>query len=233
MGMKKGSGKPSALKLFFYSGAVLLILASAISILLAATSSIYQNSASIAFTVCFSLTLSFLVVSYLLHKGRKPKAVIKELGLSRKAFNRKTVGYGVLLFVIYIAILFAIVIFSEVTGITVNSNVQQIIGGYPLWALIFLSVIAPLNEEIAFRAFLVPRIGVVLSGLIFAVLHFGYGSVSEIVVALWFGLAGGYVFKRTKSLYPSLITHMAVNSLTAITIFLVLHGGISTIALVH
>jgi membrane protease YdiL (CAAX protease family) len=224
MGMGKGSGKPSALKFLFYSGTVLLLLAVAIILFCTATGYLTSASSSLAFSLCFSLLLSFLVLSYLLHKGKKPRAIVKELGLSRKALSWKNAGYAVLLFIIYIGILFAIAILSRVTGITINSNVQQTIGSYPVWALLFLSIIAPLNEEIAFRAFLVPRIGVLFSGLLFAVLHFGYGSVSEIAVALWFGLAGGYVFKRTKSLYPSLMTHIAINSLTAITLVVFLHG---------
>ena len=220
----KGSGKASALKSIFYSGTILLIIALAACLMGAAVGFIDPNAANLAFTVCFSLLLSFLVVSFLLHKGKKPKAILKGLGLSRKALNWQTVGYGATLFLMYLVILFALAAFSQLTGIQISSNVQQAIGGYPAWALLFLSVIAPLNEEIAFRGFLVPRIGVVLSGLLFAILHFGYGSVSEIAVALWFGLAGGYVFKKTKSLYPSLITHMAVNSITAISILAFVHG---------
>jgi membrane protease YdiL (CAAX protease family) len=216
--MRKGSGKSTAPKVFFYTGTFLFILVAAISVIGLLTGSINSATASMAFTLAFSLTLSFLVISYLLHKGKSLKRIVKELGLSRKALNRRTIGYGLLLFAIYVIIIFAIATISSITGVQINSNVQQTIGGYPIWALVFLSIIAPLNEEIAFRGFLVPRIGVLFSGLLFAVLHFGYGSVSEIVIALWFGLAGGYVFKRTKSLYPSLMTHILVNSITAIAI---------------
>jgi hypothetical protein len=224
MGMGKGSGKTSAPKSLFYAGTILLLSATAISLFGNVTGIFAPAATSLAFTICFSLTLSFLVVSYLLHKGKKPKAIVKELGLSRKALTWKNAGYGLLLFLVYIGIIFAIAVFSQVTGTTISSNVQQTIGGYPIWALVFLSIIAPLNEEIAFRGFLVPRIGVVLSGLVFAVLHLGYGSVSEIAVALWFGLAGGYVFKKTKSLYPSLMTHIAINSVTTILLAVFLHA---------
>ena len=232
MGMAKGRGKTTALRLLFYSGTIILLLALVISLVGALTGAINSDAASMAFTICFSLVLSFAVISYLLYKGKKPKAIIKELGLSGKAFNRQAVGYALVLFAIYIAIIFGIAIFSQITGIAVNSNVQQTIGNYPIWALVFLSVIAPLNEEIAFRGFLVPRIGVVLSGLVFAILHFGYGSVSEIAVALWFGLSGGYAFKKTKSLYPSLMTHIAVNSITAISILFFVQSGMMGV-LVH
>jgi membrane protease YdiL (CAAX protease family) len=50
------------------------------------------------------------------------------------------------------------------------------------------------------------------------------------VVALWFGLTGGYVFKKTKSLYPSLMTHIMVNTITSIAIITILP---TMLALVH
>jgi membrane protease YdiL (CAAX protease family) len=231
--MGKRSGKSSALKLFFYSGTAVLLIASLVSVLGALIGFMDPNTASLAFTVCLSLLFSFSVISYLLRKGKRPRLIIKELGLSRKALTWKMVGYGAILFLIYLAILFGFATFSQLTGIQISSNVQQVIGSYPVWALVFISIVAPLNEEIAFRAFLVPRIGVLFSGLIFAVLHLGYGSISEIAVALWFGLTGGYVFKKTKSLYPSLITHMAVNSLTAVSIFAFIHYGGPMLILVH
>jgi len=222
--MAKGSSNQAALKAFFYSGTVLLVLATCLSLFGSIFGLFDPNSASLAFTICFSLLISFLVFSYLLSKGKNPKAIIKGLGLSRKSFAWKSMKYAIVLFVVYIGILFAMAIYSSATGTVISSNVQQTIGGYPIWALLFIAVIAPINEEIAFRGFLVPRIGVICSGLLFAVLHFGYGSIAEIAVALWFGLAGGYVFKKTKSLYPSMITHIAINSLTAITLVAFMHG---------
>jgi membrane protease YdiL (CAAX protease family) len=220
--MRKGSGKSTALKLFFYFGTILILIAMAASLIALYFGYLSAIDASVYFTVAFSLLLSFLVVSYLLHKGKKPKKIIQELGLSKKSLTPKMVGYGLIIFAIYVAIILAIAAISSITGTQINSNVQQTIGGFPIWAIVFIAVIAPINEEITFRGFLVPRIGIIPSGLLFAALHFGYGSISEIVIALWFGLTGGYVFKKTKSLYPSLITHMMVNTITAIAVVTIL-----------
>lgn len=220
--MAKRSGKKGApaLKAIFYVGLVLLVIGAAYSIYDVTKYPATDITAppEVWFTVILSLLFSFAVISYLLSRGKKGKEIIKELGLSRKALNARTVGYGMLLFGTYIAILLAIAAFSLITGIAVSSNVQQTIGTYPIWALVFISIVAPFNEEIAFRGFLVPRIGIILSGLLFAILHFGYGSISEIAVALWFGLMGGYIFKKTRSLYPTLITHILVNSVTSIAL---------------
>ena len=231
--MKKGSRRAFKLKHFFYIGTLALAIGVAVSLLIVSLNLSYASAANVDFSVCLSLLFSFAVLSYLLHKGKRPKAIIGELGLSRKAFTWRALGWAILLFLAFLAFAFVVGILSAATGAHVSSNVAQTVGWFPIWALVFVSVIAPLNEEIAFRGFLVPRIGIVLSAIIFALMHFGYMSYLEIAGALWFGLVAGYVFKKTKSLYPSLIAHIAVNSFTLSTLFVAVHWGSSLFILVH
>jgi membrane protease YdiL (CAAX protease family) len=40
-----------------------------------------------------------------------------------------------------------------------------------------------------------------------------------VVAALIFGLVAGYVFRKTESLYPSLVAHVLVNTLTILVTF--------------
>ncbi|MGC8730310.1 MAG: CPBP family intramembrane glutamic endopeptidase [Candidatus Micrarchaeia archaeon] len=92
----------------------------------------------------------------------------------------------------------------------------------PVYFLIFSFIIAPFTEEILFRGFLVPRLGIILSAIIFAVPHFiSYLSISEFVAAFLFGLAAGYAYKKTGSLYVSILAHMLVNFLAILSIFLI------------
>lgn len=227
MAMGKGSGKPSALKYFFYIGTLALLIGVVASFIIISFDLSYASAAAVDFAICFSLLLSFAVVSYLLHKGRKPKAIIRELGLSRKALTWQALGWTVLILLGYLAFVFGVGIISAVIGIQTETNVQQTVGWFPIWALAFASFIAPLNEEIAFRGFLTPRIGIIASAIIFALFHFGYMSYIEIAGALWFGLMAGYVFKKTRSLYPSLIMHIAVNALTLSTLFIAVRWVVS------
>ena len=114
---------------------------------------------------------------------------------------------------------------------------------------------------------MVPRLGIVLSSIIFGVGHLSYFSTSltpniwlqaialavatvglfycyklrswsyaasivivvllfmtgnlgiDVIAAVIFGLLAGYIFKKTNSLYPSIIAHALVNTLTIIATF--------------
>ncbi len=174
-----------------------------------------------------SIDLSFifpaLAVSYLFIKGKRPDQIIPELGLSRKGINPRNIMYGILLFMAVLSFGALVSLVSYATGIPLPTNVQTVLNGLPLYFLIFTFLIAPINEEILFRGLMVPRIGIIFSAIIFAVLHASYLSVSEFAAALLFGLIAGYAFKRTGSLYTSIIGHMLVN-LLAIISFLSIGG---------
>ncbi|MGC8495937.1 MAG: CPBP family intramembrane glutamic endopeptidase [Candidatus Micrarchaeia archaeon] len=171
-------------------------------------------------TIYLSLLFPSIVFSYLLFKGKQISSIISELGLSRKAFTARNILIGISLFFAIILLSIAMGLFSEVTSIPLPTNVTALLGGMPLYLLVFSFLIAPIDEEILFRGFLVPRIGIIASALLFALLHFSYSSISEVVAALVFGLLAGYVFKRTKSLYASITGHILVNMLTIIAMLL-------------
>ena len=163
-------------------------------------------------TIAQSMLFSLVVFVYLSVRGKTLKQAISELGLNRKTLNRSTLFLALLLFLVVLALEFGIGIFQVVTGIQVPTNVQQVFAGLPLYFVVFTVVVAPINEEILFRGFLVPRIGIIFSALIFAALHYlSYNSIAEFIAALVFGLLAGYVRERYKSLYPSIIAHVAIN----------------------
>jgi CAAX protease family protein len=165
-------------------------------------------------SITLSLALPSMVFSYLLFRGNTIGQIISQLGLSRDRFTLKMIAAGILVFFGVMLFSLAISVFSTATNIQLPTNVQTVLAGTPLYFLVFTFLVAPINEEIFFRGFLVPRIGIIASALLFAVLHFTYASVSEFVAALFFGLLAGYVYKRTKSLYPSIVAHMIVNFIT-------------------
>lgn len=168
-----------------------------------------------------SLFFPFIVFSYLLSRGKSLKMILAELGLTRDKLTAKNLLYGILLFFAIIVLGAVLALFSSLTSIQLPTNVQSVLAGTPLWFLIFTFLIAPINEEIFFRGFLVPRLGIVLSGIIFAVLHLSYWSVSEFAAALFFGLLAGYVFKKRRSLYATILAHALVNFLTIISLIYV------------
>ena len=202
--------------------ALLLILLASMPILIFSLQNgmIGENIAGYIFDAQLSFLFSLSVLAFLAHKGKSAGEIVAELGLSKDKLSIKLLGIGVLLFAIFFLLDLMVGLIGNITNIQINTNVYTIFGSAPLWVYVFISLIGPINEEILFRAFLVPRIGIIVSALIFGILHAGYGSTFGVdtIAAFSFALVAGYVFKKTKSLYPSILGHMLVNLLAVVAI---------------
>ncbi|MSP77874.1 MAG: CPBP family intramembrane metalloprotease [Rhodospirillaceae bacterium] len=90
-----------------------------------------------------------------------------------------------------------------------------------LAAFAVMAVLAPLVEELVFRGLLYgwlesrwnSRVAFVVSSLVFAVAHY---ELAHIVLVLPLGLLFGYLRRRTNSLLPSLVAHVANNTLAVV-----------------
>ncbi|MDE1851721.1 MAG: CPBP family intramembrane metalloprotease [Candidatus Micrarchaeota archaeon] len=232
----------------------------------------YFSGINAASSVSFAIAVFVYLVFY---KRESLKKAVGELRLSKRHFGIGSIAMGILMFLAILALEFVIALYSTTTGTTVNSNIGLLLSGATLWVYLFTAFIAPVCEEIMFRGFLVPRIGIVLSAVIFGTGHLAYMSTSyvpglavqavsaivvvalvwfslfrlrspyyaisvvavgimfiagylgiEVISALVFGLIAGYVFKRTKSLYPSITAHILVNSLAVIVYVYGVGGGV-------
>lgn len=171
-------------------------------------------------TIFISLLFSFAVFAYLLGKGKTLKDIVSELGLSKKRLTFRYISIGIGLFILFLIIEIGIGLFSELTKIQIVTNVATDLANMPLYFYLFAFLVAPINEEILFRGFLVPRIGIVWSALIFGIMHYlSYSSIAEMAAAFVFGLAAGYIFKKTNSLYPSIIGHALFDFSTVLALF--------------
>jgi len=74
-------------------------------------------------------------------------------------------------------------------------------------------------EEFFFRGFLVKRLGMVPSSIIFAAAHISYGSIAEIIGVFFLGLILAYWYKKHNSLLQNYIAHLAYD-LISIAIYL-------------
>ncbi|MEM3791633.1 MAG: CPBP family intramembrane glutamic endopeptidase, partial [Candidatus Micrarchaeaceae archaeon] len=157
-------------------------------------------------------------------KNKSLSASIKELGLSKKSFSFGMVLIGLGIFLSIFALEILVGLLSVITKVKINTNVSVVLQGAPIWFLLFAIFVTPFCEEILFRGFLVPRIGILLSAFVFGLLHADYNSTFgiEIIAAFIFGIIAGYVFKKTKSLYPSIIAHGIVNGITLFTTFVLM-----------
>jgi membrane protease YdiL (CAAX protease family) len=210
------------LKTLFYFATSLTAIVFVLSFYLFAINSISLIKAEIYSSITFSLLLSSSVFAYLLYKKQNVHLMLLNLGLSKDNISKKIFYYGIVLFFIIFVLEILISLFSYFSGISLPTNVSKVLSGTPLYFLLFSIFISPLNEEIFFRGFLVPRYGIIFPALLFALLHAGYGSIVEGIGAFIFGILAGYIFKKTKSLYPSIIAHVLVNSLAISALLLLI-----------
>ncbi len=178
------------------------------------TSKQYGAYASIA----VSLTFPLIVFSYLLRKHGSVKAVFRVLGLGRDKLTYRNIWIGVGLFIAILSIEMLLAVFQIITGIKLPTNVQKIYAGMPIWFFVLVFTLIPFDEETMFRGFLVPRVGIIVSALIFAALHASYLSIAEVIAAFVYGLLAGYTFKKTGSLYTTIMAHALINLVAVIAI---------------
>ncbi len=227
-----------------YAITLLLILgmayeASAISSSQIATQAL--TTPELILTSLFSFFLSFIAISYMFIRGNTLQDIIESLGLSRNKFSVKMLAYGVMIFVMILLLEIVLTLASQVSGIVISTNTQILLGGAPFWFLLFATFITPINEEIFFRGFLIKGIahlsaiisgtnrdfdsnkwaawsGIVVSAILFGLSHASYDSTFgvDMLAAGIFAILAGYVFKKTKSLYPSMLAHMLVNLLAVL-----------------
>ena len=177
--------------------------------------------------------LSMLLLSLLLScwgKGIK-------YGLSYLRMNPKKgelpglVLWGLAGFIALLALSFAISAFLYALGLLDTFRVAQKIVSLPTLALLSAATLSPLAEEMLFRGYFFRKIsgsadsgkkpgakslaiGSTLSSLLFASLHFSYGSITELASAFFLGLALCALAWRTRSLVPSVVAHASFNLLS-------------------
>ncbi|MCL5239342.1 MAG: CPBP family intramembrane metalloprotease [Candidatus Marsarchaeota archaeon] len=222
MQKKRDAARSVARAVYFI--AILLafeLLFNALPVYLYYTSAISYDTFGFFSTAALSLAFSASSIAYLYLVEKSRKSIIERLGLSAKGLTPRNLSIGVFLFLIIFLLEVIVGLASSVSGVPINTNVSLVFAGAPLWFLVFASVVAPVNEEVLFRGVLVPRLGVFVSALFFAIPHLTYDSTFaiEFLAAFAFGLLAGHVFKKTGSLYPSVIAHILVNTLTLVSTF--------------
>ena len=126
----------------------------------------------------------------------------------------KRIGYGILIFGIMLIAAIIANLLIHAAGITDQDKVVGIVSALPIYVIIMAFTLGPISEELFFRAFLVPRVGVPVSTIMFALVHAAYGSIAELAGALFLGfvLANAYYFLRDP--LPCIIAHALFNLLS-------------------
>lgn len=211
---ERGAGAAAVKRLLYAALAVSTVLGFVVFGSLYAYGYVGIKAAEIGSSIALSLFFMLIAFSYMLAKGMTLKQAVSNLGLSRSRLTPRNIGIGMVLFLAMFAVEVAIGLFQSATGISLPTNTTAVFAGMPAYFLAFAVIVAPFDEEVLFRGFLVPRAGIIASALLFGFLHLlSYLSVSEFIAAVAFGIMAGYAYRRTGSLYVSITAHVLVNAL--------------------
>ena len=120
-----------------------------------------------------------------------------------------------------------VVFFSNLRGSVLENPIEQSVNSMPLWAtFLFICVLAPILEELFFRAFLCKKLlmlgevyAIVLPSAFFALSH---GNFYQVFYAFILGCLFSFVYVRTGKIIYTMVFHMIVNFIGSFLITLVL-----------
>ncbi len=166
-----------------------------------------------------AFTLLLLAVALLLPylEGHRGKEYLQRLSLRMP--SKQTLTHGVLLFAGAFALLIVENVILSFLGLADTQNVAAVIRRQPALSLVLAVTLAPLAEELFFRGYAQKIIGVVLASLLFAALHWGYGSVAEVAAALSASLLWGWYVRKHGDLGPVVLAHAAFNAYSLLAIY--------------
>lgn len=130
------------------------------------------------------------------------------------------IGGVKLFFALLIGFILLSLIFTA-SGINDLEKVSEVIemNSQNLIPYLIIMAIMVFIEEFFFRGFLINKIGIVPSSIIFGVAHVGYTSIAQILGAFILGLILAYWFKQNKSIAQNYLGHLLYN-LFAIALYL-------------
>lgn len=161
--------------------------------------------------------LMFLFMSLIgvgLFVRRDFSSALRRLGIVKPTLSQVLIGIGSGLLLVGIASI--IVMVGEMVGVTVDKDVEklteQLLG--PLTQSVFgvltMGLAAGLGEEALFRGALQPRFGLILTTLLFTLLHGNYGLTLSTFVVFLVGLALGLLRNRYNTT-TTMIVHATYN----------------------
>ncbi len=139
-------------------------------------------------------------------------------GLNFTGFKKKHLLEGAFVFVILFSALLIMAFVLYQFNLLDTQNVANVIQNQSGFDLFIAVTLGPIAEELFFRGFLQKRIGVVLTSVVFAILHTGYGSIAEVLGAFIASMIFGWWVKKHDDVAPTIIAHVFYNLLSILSI---------------
>lgn len=171
------------------------------------------------------ITAEALVATLLLNllvMGGTPLLVVGALAPDREAVRRRLflraerapaatlLGAGVAV-VALLALAAVVSVVEAFTDLETNDLVRDL-GRQLTWPLVlFVAAVSAVSEELYFRAFLMPRIGLVASSVLFGLVHVTYGTWLQVIAPMLLGVVFGVLVMRTGTLLAPIAAHFTWN----------------------
>ncbi|MDE1762177.1 MAG: CPBP family intramembrane metalloprotease [Candidatus Micrarchaeota archaeon] len=164
--LQRRSDGQRSLKAAVYAFLFLLLVSYPLVVYLFKLGAISENGANDILTALLSFFFPAIAFSYMLRRGIAPRDLISAVGLGRRSLRPMLLGIGVMIFLTVFVLTLFVSVASSVTNVSINTNAGLLINSAPLWFIILTMFIGPLDEEIFFRGFLVPRLGPLVCGIL-------------------------------------------------------------------
>ncbi|MFH2106916.1 MAG: CPBP family intramembrane glutamic endopeptidase [Candidatus Micrarchaeota archaeon] len=172
----------------------------------------------LAHSLLSTIFLELVMVSgslYLLWK-KDFKETVKRMGVGDFWNNTKYTIIG-LLSIYFLSILIYLSLNSF--GINDQNKIVETIDQLPLYVLLLAIILAPISEELLFRAYLSKRLiikglpysGILFSSILFSIVHISYGSLYEFAGTFVIGIVLASIYYRSKSIVPCVMIHFIYN----------------------
>ncbi|MFN2443433.1 MAG: lysostaphin resistance A-like protein [Thermoanaerobaculia bacterium] len=202
----------------FVSGVTVLVIQSS-------TASAQVDTANIPFWSLFMLHVLLMVflIGWWASVGRP--SITEYMNLSTRGFAQNAaigVAVGIGGWILTIAI--ALIVGSILMGMGLMpedaepSPMIPWMAALPIWKKALIVFSAMTVEEFFFRGWLQKRVGLILSTILFAIAHAGYGQPFLLVGVTIVSLVIGYTFYRTRNLWPCIIAHGVFDAIQLLVI---------------
>ncbi len=163
-------------------------------------------------TLFYTTFYYFFVVRELSIQG-----FLKEVKLY--SFRLDDVAFAVILLLIsYVFIAVVNYAVLEPLGLADLAKVRNVLERLPVYVLVGSVIVAPITEELFFRGLLLRITNIHVSAWFFSMLHFSYGSFSQLVFALFIGYLLGLVVK-IRNLNTAIYYHFVMNLFAVVASF--------------
>lgn len=143
-------------------------------------------------------------------EGKKLKEFTRELSLD-KFQPRASLWRATRLFAAMFVVLLVLANILHLLGLLDTAKVIKLIQEQTPLALFVAVSIAPVGEELFFRGYLQKRVGIIFSSIVFAGLHYGYGSLAEILAAFLISIMLGLELRARNDLNSCILAHAGYN----------------------